>query len=332
MASLSPGTIRAVQADWRTKALRKRCFPVAKNALGRGLSALLPDDEEQQPIPGKTGTAGAGETGVRGNEIFVRLDKIRPNPGQPRRSFDKTELEELAASIKQHGIIQPVIAEKDDSGNFVIIAGERRCRAAALAGLSEVPVILRSYSDQKRLEVALIENLHRSDLNPMEEAAAYKQLMDSASLSQDEAAERVGKNRSTVANSLRLLRLPSRMKEALEQNLLSAGHARAILSLSKAVDQEKLFTEIQDKGLSVRAAEKRAGELNTDKNGGRNPAGKNGKGKTAKKDPEIKAMEEKFIRTLGTKVAIIGGLKRGRIEIEYYSMDDLERLYGILGK
>jgi ParB family chromosome partitioning protein len=308
---------------------------VAKSALGRGLSALLPEDDGPQIAgPEKSGTAGTREAGVR-SEILVKLEKIRPNPGQPRKRFDKTELEELAASIKQHGIIQPVIAEKDDGGNFVIIAGERRCRAAALAGLTEIPVILRSYSAQKRLEVALIENLHRADLNPIEEAAAYKQLMDSAGYSQEEAAERVGKPRSTVANSLRLLRLPSRIKEALEGGSLSAGHARAILSLSKGADQEALFNEIQGKGLSVRASEKRAEELNADrseKDGGKNSPGKNGKGKNAKKDPEIKALEEKFIRTLGTKVTITGGLKRGRIEIEYYSMDDLERLYGILEK
>ena len=312
---------------------------MAKKALGKGLSALLPDDD---PPPEKTsGNDKAGaksnaaeKTGMRGGEILVRMEKLRPNPGQPRRRFEKAELEELAASIRQHGIIQPVIAEKNEQGNYVIVAGERRCRAAAMAGLAEVPVLLRSYSDQKRLEVALIENLHRSDLNPIEEAIAYKQLMDSAGLSQDEAAERVGKNRSTVANTLRLLKLPARMKESLEEGNLSAGHARSILSLSRGPDQEKLFSEILDKGLSVRASEKRAAELNTDNHNARTAAG-SGKGtgaKNGKKDPEIKAMEEKFIRTLGTKVTINGGLKKGRIEIEYYSMDDLERLFGLLDR
>jgi len=313
---------------------------VAKSALGRGLSALLPDEDTPEnssvkdKTNGKTGSAGKagvnGETGDKGAEILVRLEKLRPSPGQPRRRFDKSELEELAASIKQHGIIQPVIAEKNGHGNYIIVAGERRCRAAAIAGLNEVPVLLRSYSDQKRLEVALIENLHRSDLNPLEEAMAYKQLMDTAGLSQDETAERVGKNRSTVANALRLLKLPSRMKDALEEGSLSAGHARAILSLSKGADQEKLFSEITNKGFSVRAAEKRAAELSADKHAAKNEGGKNSGTKSTKKDPDIKAMEEKFIRTLGTKVTINGGLKRGRIEIEYYSMDDLERIYDIL--
>ncbi|MCL1813964.1 MAG: ParB/RepB/Spo0J family partition protein [Treponema sp.] len=307
---------------------------MAKSALGRGLSALLPDEDTQETgsakdkTSGKTGMAEKTGTGseTRSGEILVRLEKLLPNPGQPRRRFEKPELEELAASIKQHGIIQPVIAEKNEQGNYIIVAGERRCRAAAIAGLSEVPVLIRSYSDQKRLEVALIENLHRSDLNPIEEAMAYKQLMDTAGLSQDEAAERVGKNRSTVANALRLLKLPSRIKEALEEGNLSAGHARTILSLPKGADQETLFSEIRDKGMSVRAAEKRAAELSADKH----TAGKNNAVKSGKKDPEIKNMEEKFIKTLGTKVTINGGLKRGRIEIEYYSMDDLERLYGIL--
>jgi len=306
---------------------------VAKNRLGRGLSALLPDDaEEDQPErkPGADKPTADSKSGVPGGETLLPLEKIRANPGQPRKRFDQAELEELAASVKQHGIIQPILVEKGENDGFVIIAGERRSRAAALAGLSEVPVLIRNYSDQKKLEIALIENLHRSDLNPIEEATAYKQLMDTAGLSQDEAAERVGKNRSTVANALRLLKLPARMREALEEGNLSAGHARCILSLSKAADQEILFAEISKKNLSVRAAEKRAAELNADRAG----EGKNAKtaGKSAKREPELKTMEEKFIRTLGTKVAINGSLKRGKIEIEYYSMDDLDRLYGLLGK
>jgi ParB family chromosome partitioning protein len=309
---------------------------VAKSVLGRGLSALLPEEEVSIPEKSeKTGTGGKRDTGIYGSEIIVKLEKIKPNPAQPRKRFEKTELEELAASVKQHGVIQPVIAEKNEEGMYIIIAGERRCRAAAMAGLAEVPVLIRSYSEQKRLEVALVENLHRSDLNPIEEAAAYKQLMDSAGLSQEEAAERVGKNRSTVANALRLLKLPSRIREALEEGKLSAGHARSILSVSKAAEQEKLFLEITNKGLSVRAAEKLAAELSSgsaEKNSGGKAGSENGNKNSAKKDPELKAMEEKFIRTLGTKVTINGGLKKGRIEIEYYSMDDLERLYGILEK
>jgi len=306
---------------------------VAKNRLGRGISALFPDDTEKDQPEKKSAVENAGAGGKSGGastggETLIPLEKLRANPGQPRKRFDQTELEELAASVKQHGIIQPIIVDKNNDGNYVIIAGERRSRAAALAGLSEVPALVRNYSDQKKLEVALIENLHRSDLNPIEEAIAYKQLMDTAGLSQDEAAERVGKNRSTVANALRLLKLPARMRDALEEGTLSAGHARAILSLSKAADQEMLFNEIQKKQLSVRAAEKQAAKLNAD----RAAEGKGAKpaGKSAKREPNLKAMEEKFIRTLGTKVTINGNLKKGRIEIEYYSMDDLDRLYGLL--
>jgi len=304
---------------------------VAKNRLGRGISALFLDDTEKEQPEKKTG-ADSGKSGgsSTGGETLIPLEKLRANPGQPRKRFDQAELEELAASVKQHGVIQPIIVDKDNNGNFVIIAGERRSRAAALAGLSEIPALVRNYSDQKKLEVALIENLHRSDLNPIEEAMAYKQLMDTAGLSQDEAAERVGKNRSTVANALRLLKLPARMREAMEEGTLSAGHARSILSLTKAADQELLFAEISKKNLSVREAEKRAAALNAE----RSADGKNAKpaGKNAKREPNLKAMEEKFIRTLGTKVTINGTLKKGRIEIEYYSMDDLDRLYGLLGK
>jgi ParB family chromosome partitioning protein len=280
-------------------------------------------ETEERPVQKTATDSGSAHNG----EVIIPIEKLRANPNQPRKRFDEAELEGLASSIKQHGIIQPIIVEKDANGNFTIIAGERRSRAAYLAGLREVPAIIRSYSDQKKLEVALIENIHRSDLNPIEEAVAYKQLMEQASLSQEEAAERVGKNRSTVTNALRLLKLPARMKEALEEGVLSSGHARSILSLSKAADQERLFSEIQNKGLSVRAAEKRAAELgSTDTTKGK------AAGKSPKRDPELKNMEEKFINTLGTKVTINGTLKKGRIEIEYYSMDDLDRLYGILGK
>lgn len=302
------------------------------------MSALLPDEDEdranQNRADNGSGKAASGKTvsgktagGVTfGGEILVSLEKLSANPGQPRKRFDKAALEELAASIKQHGIIQPIIVDEGASGSYVIVAGERRSRAAALAGLREVPVVVRNYSDQKRLEVALIENIHRSDLNPIEEAAAYKQLMETGGLSQDEAAERVGKNRSTVANALRLLKLPAGIREALESGSLTAGHARAILSLAKTADQEKLFARIKTKGLSVREAEKYAAEL---------AGGKTGTGKPenpAKREPELKTMEDKFIETLGTKVVINGNLKRGRIEIEYYSMDDLDRLYGLLSR
>jgi ParB family chromosome partitioning protein len=321
----------------------------AGKRLGKGLGALLPDEDLADT--GNAGTfrrergqdtGGSGDKASgTGGETFVPINQIRANPGQPRKRFDEEELAELASSIKQHGIVQPLIVDKLDTqskdaqnGNardgkdYVIVAGERRCRAAKLAGLTEVPVVIRNYSSEKRLEIALVENIHRQDLNPIEEASAYKQIMDAAGLSQDEAASRVGKNRSTVANALRLLKLPGHIRESLEDGSLSAGHARAILSVSGPAGQEKLYREIIARGLSVRAAEFRAAE-----HGGRGstetPPGKKA---AAARDPQLKTMESRLIEKLGTKVSISGDLKKGRIEIEYYSMDDLDRLYETIGK
>ena len=296
-----------------------------KRGLGKGLSALLPSEVEEGSgdFPIETGAADAetGKTGV----LMVSTESLLPNPGQPRKNFDPEKLAELADSIRLQGVIQPVIAEDSGDGTYVIIAGERRVRAARIAGLSEVPVILReSSSDEKRVEAALTENIQRSDLNPIEEAAAYKQLMEIESLGQDEIAARVGKNRATVANALRLLKLPAEMQASLQKDELSPGHARAILSVPGAKEQTALFREIIKKGLSVREAEKRAAAL--------------GKQKKAKKEsaegqaraPELMSMEEKFITRLGTKVVINGDLSKGTIVIDYYSMEDLERLYQII--
>jgi ParB family chromosome partitioning protein len=257
------------------------------------------------------------------------VEKLKPNPGQPRKNFDEAELRELADSIAEHGIIQPIIAADNGDGSYIIIAGERRTRAARLAGLAEIPAIIREYTDQKRLEISLIENIQRTDLNPIEEAAAYKNLMDFSGLSQDEVALKVGKNRSTVANALRLLRLSADVQKSLEQGSLSPGHARALLSVNDKSNREKLYREILADGPSVREAEKRAAALNAA------PAGKSGakpdEKKAAKRPPEIAEMEEKFIGKLGTKVTVDGDLTKGRIHIDYYSMEDLERLYEILG-
>jgi ParB family chromosome partitioning protein len=296
---------------------------VAKNRLGKGLGALLPEEHEAPEVR-ETPARGGG----LGEEILLPLDRLSANPEQPRRNFDRAELEELAASIKQHGIIQPIIVDEGEGGGFVIVAGERRSRAARMAGLTEVPALVRKYSGQKRLEIALIENIHRADLNPIEEASAYRQIMENGGLSQDETAERVGKNRSTVANALRLLKLPPAMRRALEEGSLSAGHARAILSLAGAAAQERLFAEIRSRGLSVREAEKLAAELGA----GAKASGQDRTGpkRPDARDPQLKAMEEKCIETLGTKVRIDGTLTKGRVEIEYYSMEDLDRLYGLL--
>jgi len=282
------------------------------------------------------------EGAVLENNFVVQLaiDRLVPNPGQPRKNFDETELGELADSIKEHGVIMPIIAADTGDEHYTIIAGERRTRAARLAGLEEVPVIIRNYTDQKRMEISLIENIQRSDLNPIEEATAYKNLMDFSSLSHEELAARVGKNRSTVTNALRLLKLSAEVQKSLETGELSAGHARALLSVTDDKLRDKLFKEITSKGLSVREAEKKASALNTageDDNaaeGGGAAKGGDASGvekEKAKRPPEITEMEEKFIEKLGTKVSIAGGLEKGLIRIEYYSMDDLDRLYGLLG-
>jgi ParB family chromosome partitioning protein len=269
---------------------------------------------------------------VAGQVLKIPLDKLKANPGQPRKRFEAESLQELADSIREQGIIQPLLAEDAGDGTWIIVAGERRWRAACLAGLTEVPAIIRNYSDEKRLEVSLIENLHRSDLNPMEEAAAYRGLMELTGLSQDEVAAKVGKNRSTVANALRLLKLPAAARDALEKGELTSGHGRAILAVNGEAAQERLLGEILRQGLSVREAEKQAAALNAagaETGGGAvQPAAKPA---VAKRDPELGAMEDRFRERLGTKVAIHGDMKKGSISIEYYSMDDLERLLEILG-
>jgi ParB family chromosome partitioning protein len=304
-----------------------------KIGLGKGLDALLPNEDELSQSaadPGNDTTPPASA----GNAVAqLSVDKLRPNPDQPRKNFDEAELQELADSIAEHGVIQPIIAADAGDGGYIIIAGERRTRAARLAGLSEVPVIIRDYTDQKRMEISLIENIQRTDLNPIEEAAAYKNLMDFSRLSQDEVAARVGKNRSTVANALRLLKLPGDMQKSIEEGAISPGHARALLSVTAPALREKLYKEILAGGLSVRDTEKRATAFNSDpvdEAAGGNKNTTSGKENPARA-PEIGAMEEKFIGRLGTKVIIEGDLNKGRIHIDYYSMEDLERLYEILG-
>ncbi|MCA1951284.1 MAG: ParB/RepB/Spo0J family partition protein [Treponema sp.] len=288
----------------------------AKYGLGKGLDALLSGTSADETRP----------ENAPGGEIRIPLEKLKANPNQPRKTFDEGSLQELAASIREHGIIQPIIVEESPDGSYIIVAGERRSRAARLAGLREIPAIIRNYSDERRLEVALIENVQRSDLNPIEEAQAYKRLMELTGLSQDEVAARVGKNRSTVANALRLLKLPEDMQNALAAQQLTSGHARAILSVVNPADQRVLFGKIVAEAISVREAEKYAQELN----GGIRAADKPKEEKIRERAPELLAMEQRFIDALGTKVSISGGLKRGSIRIDYYSMEDLERLYSIL--
>ncbi len=307
--------------------------------LGRGLDALMGTSqtaeisqiEHAEPSPGTQPVTSAKlpegiEVDADGG-LWVDPAFLRPNPKQPRTEFDAQALDELADSIRENGVVQPIIIEPAGEKNFYIIAGERRTRAAKMAGLSKVPVQLRRYNDQKKLEIALIENIQRSDLNPIEEATAYYNLMQMGDLSQDEVAQRVGKKRSTVANAMRLLKLPEDMQKSLISGQLSAGHARALLSVVNPADQRVLFGRIIGGGLSVRQTEELAGSLN---NGGRAGDSKKKQKKAVKKDPDILAIEQKFLEKLGTRCLLNGTLEKGSIEIDYFSRADLDRLYNLI--
>lgn len=285
--------------------------------LGKGFGALLPD--EASPY-----VANATDT-----VQMVGLGEVFPNPDQPRKDFDHAALQELADSITEQGILQPILAEKVSQG-YRIVAGERRWRAAKLAGLAEVPVLLREFTEESRMEIALIENVQRSDLTAMEEARAFKGLMDAFGLTQEEVSKKVGKQRSTVANSLRLLNLTEEMQVSVAKGELTAGHARAILSVSSAESRNLLFREIVSLRLSVRQAEDRAAVLNgpTVATPGKVPK----PASVARKTPELADLEQQLIDRLGTKVEVKGDATKGRIEIAYYSGDDLNRLYDLLLK
>ncbi|MDR2659788.1 MAG: ParB/RepB/Spo0J family partition protein [Spirochaetaceae bacterium] len=294
-------------------------MPSIKFGLGGGIESLLPIGVDE----------GVDRVAGRNGDVMLPLDKISANPGQPRKNFDEEALKELAASIKQHGVIQPILVEEEDDGSYTIITGERRSRAARMAGLSEIPAIIRKFSDEQRIAVALVENIQRADLNPIEEAAAYKQLMETAKLSQDQAATRVGKNRSTLANAMRLLKLPPSMQDALKTGDISAGHARAILSVDTDAERERLFSMIIKEGLSVREAEKRASESAPAKT----PAPSVSPATASKKDDaELAGIKQKFIESLGTKVSIDGSLSKGCVRIEYFNEDDLKRIYDLIVK
>lgn len=329
--------------------------------LGKGLDALLGGSsatsgtfvDENSANSGNFGNsgnapAGGGNTGGENassanalslpagitleadGSLWADPATLMPNPNQPRTEFDETALNELADSIRENGVLQPIIVEAAEGGGFFIIAGERRTRASKIAGLAKVPVQLRHYNNQKKLEVALIENIQREDLNPIEEATAYASLMQMGDLSQDEVAKKVGKNRSTVANALRLLKLPEDMQRSLVSGQITAGHARALLSVTTDADRRVLFGKITGDGISVREAERLANEYN---NGGRAAGTKKSASKPAvSKDPDILAIEQQFLEALGTKCTLNGTLEKGKIEVEYFSRADLDRLYEILSR
>lgn len=255
-------------------------------------------------------------------DTYIRIDEIEPNRAQPRKNFNEDALHELADSIKQFGIIQPLVVQKDENDNYEIIAGERRWRAARIAGLKEVPVIIKDYSNVESIEIALIENIQREDLNPIEEAMAFQRLIEEFGLKQDEAAEKVAKSRTAVTNSLRLLKLDDRVKQMIVDDMISSGHGRALLGIDDKDEQYMVATKIFDHKMSVRETEKLVKSLVQNKNVNE---------KAKKIDEEslivLKSMEEKIKSIIGTKVCIKGKTNsKGKIEIEYYSMDELERI------
>jgi ParB-like partition proteins len=310
---------------------------VAKTGgLGRGLDALIgspadvssalgtPVHADSQGIPAPAHLP-SGITMDENGGLWAQTALLKPNPHQPRMEFDARALDELADSIREHGILEPIVIESADEG-FYIIMGERRTRAAKIAGLEKVPVRLGKYDEQKKLELALIENIQRADLNPIEEALAYYNLMQMGDLSQDEVAKRVGKKRPTVANALRLLKLPDDMQKSLIDAQITAGHARALLAVNNPADQRILFGKIVGNALSVREAEALAADYN---NGGR-ASGKKTKKTTVRKDPDIADIEQKFIEVFGTKVILKGSIDKGTIQIDYFSKQDLNRLYNVI--
>jgi ParB family chromosome partitioning protein len=295
---------------------------VAKSALGKGLNALIPG--------GVSGERLDSPASPSGKPLTVPIGQVSPNPDQPRRDFDENALQELSDSVATHGIIQPIVVEPTEDGAYMIVAGERRWRAAKRAGLREVPVVVRERDELHRLELALIENIQREDLNPIEEAEAYRRLMEIEDADQERVAAAVGKSRSTVANALRLLKLPEEIRDAVRDDRISAGHARAILSAVNPADQIVLFQRILAAGLSVRQAEAAASDLNK---GQRASSGRDAAPKPAKRvDPDVRALQERLIEALGTKVVIEGDGAKGHIKIEYYSMDDLERVLALIAK
>lgn len=277
---------------------------MAKKGLGRGLDALIP--REEQP-----------ELNTEFTEVKTAF--VEPNREQPRKNFDPEELAALAESVKKYGILQPITVKECGNGFYTIIAGERRWRAAKMAGLDSVPVRIMEFSSLEELEVSLIENLQRSDLDPIEEALGYKRLTEEHSLTQEEISQRVGKSRSAVANALRLLALSDKVKKLISDKKITGGHAKALLMVKDEEKQELLAERIINEELSVRSAEKAAAELNAEKE-------KRTLSPKPKKTPEVMDLEKNLSESMGTKVLLEEKKKGGKIEIEYYNSEQLEAI------
>jgi ParB family transcriptional regulator, chromosome partitioning protein len=273
-----------------------------KKALGKGLGVFLPDDY-----------------GILKDERFAELDveEISPNPQQPRLRFEQSSIEELAQSMRESGVIQPILVVPEGD-TYKIIVGERRWRAAQKAGLKKIPVLIRQIPKERQLEISLVENLHREDLNPLEIAHVYQRLIGELDYTQEEIAARVGKDRTSVSNYLRLLNLPEAVQNYLSENKISMGHARALLALEDAESQIALAREIVHQNLTVRDVERMVSRRK-----GRRPAAPK-----TDSDADLRAVEEELVKVLATKVTISGNRKRGTIKISYFSLDDLNRIYG----
>ena len=300
--------------------------PGKRRALGRGLSALLPTPAARPAVPGgfrpAPGTMPPPAVERAPRSYFqAPVEEVHPSPDQPRKRFADAELDELATSIRAHGVIQPLIVRARPEGGYWLIAGERRWRASQRAGLSQVPVVVQSVSPKESFERELVENLQRSDLNPMEEAEAYARLVNEHGYTQEQVAERVGKDRSTVANSMRLLKLPPAVRQKVEDGALSMGHARALLALEKPADIEVVARAVVQKGLSVRATEALVRQRLTGE-----PA--RPVAAPPQKSASVRDVENRLTKSLGAQVALTEDKngKGGRIEIRYADLDDMDRL------
>jgi len=277
----------------------------ARQALGKGLGALIPE----KGVPEGEGKKALQQCGI---------EEVQPNPFQPRKTFSDEQLQELVDSIREKGILQPLLVRRKSDG-YELIAGERRWRAAQRAGLREIPILVRDVSDSEMLELSLIENIQRENLNPIEEAEAYKRLMEQFHLTQEEISKKVGKDRTTIANMVRLLRLPPEIKLSLAEGKITMGHARAFLSLDGVDKQKLLWKRLLSGGLSVRQTESLVRRLRT-----------RGSPTPRRSNPEWSALIEELQRALGTKVRIVGKRKRGKIEIDFFSPDELDRIIELL--
>lgn len=297
---------------------------MATRKLGKGLSALLSiyDDEQEEEVVVEPEKKVEEELENKGSVLEIPIELILVNPNQPRKNFEEGAMAELAESVKQHGVIQPIVVNDLGDGKYMIIAGERRYRAAKMVGLKTVPCVIKEYTERQIKEVAIIENLQREDLNPIEAARAIKQLMEEYNFTQEIVADRIGKNRSAVSHLVRLLNLAPEVILLVEQNLLSAGHARTIVVIEDKTLQYKVARTIIDKRLSVREVEKLVREI-------MRPKPRKVK-KDIEQSPELLEFEENMQRIFATKVSIQGTEKKGRICIDYFSRDDLDRIYDLL--